>query len=48
MIKGQINKLAVTGAVALAGLQMITPMFVDMMFSGLIIGLMFVASKTDN
>lgn len=46
MIKDKINELAVTGALALAGLQIITPMFVDVLFDGLIIGLMYVAAKT--
>lgn len=46
MIKDKINELTVTGAIALAGLQIITPMFVDVIFDGLIIGLMYVAAKT--
>lgn len=46
MIKDKVNELTVTGAIALAGLQIITPMFVDVLFDGLIIGLMYVAAKT--
>lgn len=46
MIKDKINELTLTGAIALAGLQIITPMFVDVLFDGLIIGLMYVAAKT--
>lgn len=46
MIQAKINELTVTGAIALAGLQIITPMFVDVLFDGLIIGLMYVAAKT--
>lgn len=45
-MKDKINELAVTGALALAGLQIITPMFVDVLFDGMIIGLMYVAAKT--
>ena len=39
-IKDKVNELALTGALILAGLQIITPMFVDVLFDGLIIGLM--------
>lgn len=45
-MKAKINELALTGALALAGLQIITPMFVDVLFDGLMIGLMYVAAKT--
>lgn len=46
MIKDKINELALTGALGLAGLSIITPMFVDLIFDGMIIGLMYLASKT--
>lgn len=46
MIKDKINELAVASAIGLAALQIITPMFVDVLFDGLIIGLMYVADKT--
>lgn len=39
-LKDKVNELALTGALILAGLQVITPMFVDIIFDGLIIGLM--------
>lgn len=45
-VKSKINEVTLTAAIGLAGLQVITPMFVDMIFDGLIIGLMLVASKT--
>lgn len=46
-MKAKINELALTGALGLAGLSIITPMFVDIIFDGLIIGLMYLAAKTD-
>jgi len=45
-IKDKINEVTVTGAISLAALQVITPMFVDLIFDGLIIGMMVIASKT--
>jgi hypothetical protein len=44
--KSKINELTLTAAIGLAALQVVTPMFIDMMFDGLIIGLMWVAAKT--
>ena len=46
MIKDKINELSVAAAIGLAGLSIITPMFVDLMFDAMIIGLMYLASKT--
>lgn len=44
-IKDKISELTLTAAIGLAALQVITPMFVDLIFDGLIIGLMWIATK---
>jgi hypothetical protein len=44
-VKGKITEFTLTAAIGLAALQVITPMFVDMIFDGLIIGLLYVAGK---
>jgi len=45
-VKGKINELTLTAAIGLAALQVVMPMFFDLMLDGLIIGLMWVATKT--
>lgn len=45
-LKSKVNEITLTAAVGLAALQIIMPMFLDLILDGLIIGLMLVASKT--
>ncbi len=47
-VEDKITTFTLSAAIGLAGLQVITPMFVDLIFDGLIIGLMFIASKTSS
>ena len=44
-LKDHVESLFVTAAIGLAVLQIITPMFVDIIFDGLIIGMLYAASK---
>jgi hypothetical protein len=45
-IKDKIAEVTLTAALGLAALQIITPMFVDLVFDGLIIGLMWIGTKS--
>ena len=45
-VKSKINELTLTAAIGLAALQIVMPMFIDLMLDGLIIGMMMIASKT--
>lgn len=47
-INDKVAAVTLTGALGLAGLQVITPMFVDLIFDGLIIGFLWVYAKTKN
>lgn len=47
-VKDKINEVTLTAAIGLAGLQIVTPMFIDIMFDGMIIGLMWISAKTNN
>lgn len=44
-IKDKVAELTLTASLGLAALQIITPMMIDVVFDGLIIGLMYIASK---
>ncbi len=45
-VKDKITETTLTLAVGLAALQIILPSMIDVVLDGVIIGLMFVASKT--
>lgn len=47
-VKDKIAEVTLTAALGLAALQIITPMMIDVVFDGLIIGLMWVSAKAND